>query len=148
MTSSFINQGTAASGPFEVGVYFSTDQTINAEDVFAGLVCSVADLAAGATRTCNGSVNIPGVVPGNYYVGLLVDRQNQVIESAENDNGLSAGHLTTVEPNPYDPIVNGSFETGDLTGWTVKELTPASNPSLPLRVDGAGVEYPAPTLIT
>ena len=100
----------------------------------------------GRRRTCNGSAQFPPPpCPGNYYVGLLVDRQNQLIESVENDNGVAAANQTTVERNPLDPIVNGSFETGDLTGWTVKELTPASNPSLPLSVRGAGVEYPAPT---
>lgn len=32
-------------------------------------------------------------------------------------------------------ITNGSFETGDFTGWTVKDLTP---PFYPIRVEGAG----------
>lgn len=147
ITSSFRNQGSAASGPFEVGVYFSADQTINSDDVFTGFSCSVSGLLPGAAGTCEGLVDVPDIVPGNYYVGLLADYQNQVVESIESNNGIRAGNLTTVAPNPLDPIVNGSFETGDLTGWTVKELTAASNPSLPLSVRGAGVEYPAPTFI-
>jgi VCBS repeat-containing protein len=80
-------------------------------------------------------------------VGLVVDSQNQVLENTESDNGIATTTVTTVFRNPLDPIVNGSFETGDLTGWTVKELTPASNPSLPLSVRGAGVEYPAATFL-
>ena len=144
VNSSFRNQGTVAAGAFEVGVYFSIDQTITPSDIFSGFTCSVPGLAPGAVATCSGSVPVPSVVPGNYYVGLFVDRQNQVIENSESDNGITAANVTSIAQNPFDPIVNGSFETGDLTGWTVKELTPASNPSLPLSVHRAGVEYPAP----
>jgi hypothetical protein len=146
VTSTFSNQGTAAAGSFQAGVYFSTDQTINQSDLFSGFTCAVPGLASGATAQCNGSAPVPsGAAPGNYYVGLVVDRQNQVVENSESDNGVAAANATTVLPNPLDPIVNGGFETGDLSGWTVKELTPASNPNLPLSVRTAGVEYPAPT---
>ncbi len=143
VSSSFRNQGSVAAGAFDVGVYFSIDQTITPSDIFSGFACAVPSLASGAVATCNGSVPVPSLVPGNYYVGLFVDRQNQVIENSESDNGMAAANATSIAPNPFDPIVNGSFETGDLTGWTVKELTPASNPSLPLSARPAGVEYPA-----
>src|SRR5688572_17865312 len=146
VTSTFANQGSAAAGAFQAGIYFSTDQTINQSDIFSGFACAVPGLAAGAVAQCNGSVPVPsGAAPGNYYVGLVVDRQNQVVENSESDNGIAAANVTTVLPNPLDPIVNGGFETGNLSGWTVKELTPKSNPNLPLSVHPAGVEYPAPT---
>src|SRR5687768_3610416 len=124
VSSTFSNEGTAAAGAFDVGVYFSTDQTVNAGDIFSGFSCSVPALAAGAVAECNGSAPVPAAVaPGSYYVGLVVDRQHEIIESSETDNGVAAANSTTVRRNPLDPIVNGSFETGDLTGWTVKELT-------------------------
>ena len=145
VTSSFTNNGSAASTAFSVGVYFSADQTITSEDVFAGFACTVSSLAPGEVGTCNGLATVPNLLPGDYYAGLLVDFQNHIVESIETNNGVSTGHLTSVAPNPLDPIVNGSFETGDLAGWTVKELTQASNPNLPISVRGAGVEYPAPT---
>jgi hypothetical protein len=139
VTSSFRNQGTVTSGPFEAAAcYFSIDAAIDTSDKFTGFTCSVPGLPAGGTGTCNGLVNVPNVVPGNYYVGLLVDRTNQVGENLETNNSIAAGNLTAVQANPLNPIVNGSFETGDLTGWTVKELTPASNPNLPLSVHWRG----------
>jgi hypothetical protein len=148
ISSSFQNQGSIAAGSFEAGIYFSTDQIIDAADIFSGFSCTVPGLAAGAVAQCNGSAPIPSaVIPGTYYVGLVVDRQNQVIEYAEGDNGIAATNSTMVFRNPLDPIVNGSFETGDLSGWTVKELAPKSNPSLPVSVHGAGVEYPASTFL-
>lgn len=144
VSSVFTNQGSVAAGAFEAGVYFSADATVTPSDIFSGFTCAVPGLAPGASGSCDGPVPIPAmVVPGNYYIGLLVDRQNQISENAESDNGVAAANPTTILRNPLDPIVNGSFETGDLTGWMVKELTPKSNPSLPLSVHGAGVEYPA-----
>ncbi len=147
ITSTFKNNGSAATTAFSVGVYFSTDQTITTDDVFAGLACTVSSLSPGATGTCNGSATVPSLPPGDYYVGLLVDTENHIHESIETNNGISSGHATNVQPSPLNPIVNGSFETGDLTGWTVKELTPKSNPSLPLGVRGAGLEYPQPQFL-
>ena len=77
VSSTFTNQGTVAAGAFEAGVYFSADQTIDASDIFSGF-CAVPALAAGGVAACNGSFAVPAaVVPGNYYVGLLVDRQNR-----------------------------------------------------------------------
>lgn len=146
VTSSIRNQGSSPTGPFDVGIYFSTDPTINSDDVFSGLSCSVSNLLPGATTSCNGLADAPAVA-GDYYVGVLADIENQIVESVENNNGVAAANVTAVVLSPLDPIVNGSFETGDLTGWSVKELTAASNPSLPISVRGGGVEYPAPTFI-
>jgi hypothetical protein len=86
---------------------------------------------------------VPSIPPGNYFVGIIVDTENAVGETAESNNGIAAPVPITLESNPLNPVVNGSFETGDFTGWSIKELQPASNPSLPLTVDVAGVQYPA-----
>src|SRR5687768_7037445 len=48
VTSTFSNQGTAAASAFQAGVYFSTDQTINQNDIFSGFTCAVPNLASGA----------------------------------------------------------------------------------------------------
>lgn len=149
VTSSLSNVGTATTGQFEAGIYFSTDTTINAADVFTGFTCDFpAGLAGGAGASCDGTVNVPSLVAGTYYVGLLVDRSNDVGESDESNNGVASVTTIDVQPNPLDPLANGSFETGDLSGWTVKELDQtSSNPFLKLTVDGAGVAYPAETFI-
>jgi hypothetical protein len=148
VTSSFTNQGSAATGPFEAGIYFSTDATITQADVFSGFTCAVPALGAGASGNCDGMANVPSLSLGDYYVGLLVDRQNDVGESNESNNGIASVTTFSIISNPLDPIVNGSFETGDLSGWTVKELDEtSSNPYLQLGVHPAGVEYPADTFV-
>ena len=143
VTSSVRNQGSSATGPFE-SAFISPLINDQCERHPTGFSCPVPDLSPGATDSCNGLADVP-VLAGNYYLGVLADFQNQVVESVEINNGLAAANVTNVLPDPNPVIVNGSFETGDLTGWTVKELTPTSNPSLPISVHGAGVEYPAPT---
>ncbi len=99
VTASVRNQGSSATGPFEVGVYFSTDQTINANDIPTGFSCPVPDLSPGATVSCNGLADVP-VLAGNYYVGVLADFENQVVESVEINNGLAAANVTNVLPDP------------------------------------------------
>ncbi len=149
VASSLSNIGSATTGPFEAGIYFSTDTTINSADVFTGFTCGFpGGLASGASTSCDGSVSVPSLMPGTYYVGLLVDRNNDVGESDESNNGVASLTTINVMSNPLDPLVNGSFETGDLSGWTVKELDQtSSNPFLKLTVDGAGVAYPAETFV-
>ena len=89
VTSNFANT-MATSGPFEVGFYFSTDSVIDAGDHYAGLSCLVPPLGPGDVAVCNGMANVPNLVPGPYFVGVLVDRLNAVGETNEFNNGFSA----------------------------------------------------------
>ncbi len=99
----------------------------------------------GDSGSCDGFVNVPELLPGTYYVGLLVDLDNDIGESDESNNGAAAVATINISADPLNPIINGSFETGDFSGWTLTEIDPASTPSLPLSVAGAGVEFPADT---
>ena len=146
VTSDFSNQGSVNAGPFEVGFYFSPDSNVTVEDVASGSTCSFMALASTASNTCNGPIDVPPLTPGVYYVGAIADHLNQVGETDESNNSLASTPVT-ISADPLNPIVNGSFETGDFTGWTIKEIDPASNPNLPLTVDGAGVEYPLDTFV-
>ncbi len=144
VTSSFTNLGTAAAGSFEVGIYFSADAIINTDDAFSGFTCSIGSLADGASDSCDGTASVPAVAPGTYFVGALTDIQNVIPEVDELNNAPVAPPQVIVSSDPLNPIVNGSFETGDFSGWNIKELSRQSNPQLPLTVDTAGVDYPAP----
>ncbi|MDA1315134.1 MAG: hypothetical protein O2968_17520 [Acidobacteria bacterium] len=141
VTSDFTNQGSVDAAAFEVGFYFSPDPIITIDDVASVTKCNIAGLLTGAGGTCNGPVDVPSLVPGIYYVGAIADQLNAIGETDESNNSLASA-LITISPDPLNPIVNGSFETGDFTGWTIKELNSASTPNLPLTVDTAGVQYP------
>ena len=145
VTSSFTNSGTSAAGPFEVGFYFSQDAVINTDDAFSGFTCSVAGLGVGVSDTCDGTIEVPAIAPGTYYVGALADIDNAIPEPDESNNALGAPPMVEVSSDIANPLVNGSFEDngGSFHGWNIKELSRASNPQLPLTVAGAGVAYPA-----
>lgn len=145
VTSSFTNSGTAPAGPFEVGFYFSQDAVINTDDAFSGFTCPVAGLGVGASDTCDGTIEVPAVAPGMYYVGALADVGNVIPEPDESNNALGAAPMVDVSSDIANPLVNGSFEDngGSFHGWNIKELSQASNPQQILTVAGAGVAYPA-----
>ena len=146
VTSSFTNQGSAASEPFEVGFYFSGDATIDTDDAFTGFTCTIGGLGVGASDSCDGTVPVPAVAPGTYFVGALADIHNVVHENNELNNAFAAPPQVVVSSDTLNPIVNPSFEDngGSFHGWNIKELSRASNPQLPLTVVGPGYEYPAP----
>ena len=149
VTSSFTNQGSAASEPFEVGFYFSGDATIDTDDAFTGFTCAIGGLGDGASDSCDGTVPVPAVAPGTYFVGALADIHNVVHENDELNNAFAAPPQVVVSSDPLNPIVNPSFEDngGSFDGWNIKELSRASNPQLPLTVVGPGYEYPASLFI-
>jgi plastocyanin len=84
------NQGDAASGGFSNGFYLSTNATITANDTYL-TGNSNASLAAGEQHNWGGpTVTIPiSTPPGDYYVGILVDRTDAVSESVESNNFVS-----------------------------------------------------------
>ena len=146
-TSSFTNQGSAAAGPFEAGIYFSADATIDTDDAFTGFTCAIGGLGVEASDSCDGNVPVPAVAPGTYFVGALADIYNVIPEDDESNNAFATPPQVVVSSNPLNPIVNPSFEDngGSFHGWNIKELSRASNPQLPLTVVGPGYEYPAST---
>jgi subtilase family serine protease len=82
------NDGTDTSANSVVGYYLSTDASITTSDYLIG-TDNVGALAVGNTSTESITIDISsfGNIPtGNYYIGLLIDHQNTVSETNENDN--------------------------------------------------------------
>lgn len=88
---SVTNVGPLAAGSFWVGLYLSVDASITGTDVYLGDTL-VAGLAPGAR--CDWAAPSPtiplGTVPGDYYIGILVDRLEGITELSESNNALSA----------------------------------------------------------
>ena len=84
------NQGSVESGYFSNGFYLSTDATITTADTYLDGNANTS-LAAGAQFAWGGpTLTIPAATaPGNYYVGILVDRTNISAESNETNNYVS-----------------------------------------------------------
>lgn len=97
------NTGAADASASDVGLYLSTDSTITTSDM--QLVDSgVPALAAGAF--VDGTMLLPTfMAPGTYYLGMIVDSQNAIAESGENNNITSTG-----------PLILGDFNANTVNG--------------------------------
>ncbi len=82
-----VNDGTIASGPFRVGIYFSHDDNVTTEDELMHSI-DVPSLAPGECY-CESFLNlfIPWhIPPGVWWIGLIADDTDQVVESNEDNN--------------------------------------------------------------
>ncbi len=96
--STFQNIGSTASGDFNIGFYLSTNNYVSTFDTLLGTNVN-AHVSAGGTVTFTRTLHIPaGTAPGVYYLGLLLDKDNEVDEwnnSAAN-NGLAQPRTITI----------------------------------------------------
>lgn len=80
------NTGLTRSGQFRVGIYVSGDPVISTADVHIAS-CTSNGLAPRAVFDCAGTIPVPVALPaGTYYLGAVVDDQNQVAEVNEDNN--------------------------------------------------------------
>jgi hypothetical protein len=81
------NIGTAASPTVRVDHFLSTDPIFTSADVYLGGYNQSGLNPSEVMNTSRSSVNIPAHVrPGNYYLGMVIDRTNVVKELNENNN--------------------------------------------------------------
>ena len=101
--AAIFNEGDMESGPFTVRFFASDDIEITPSDYVVGEV-RPASMAASAwdTATWSGAFP-PGIPGGTYYVGVIVDADNEVDETDEQDN---SGHIGGGSPWPL--TVQGS----------------------------------------
>lgn len=110
------NDGNASAGAFRIGFYLSTDSTITTEDF---LIKGFATDSLGVGKVFSVSkekVNLDtlaNLAPGMYYVGVILDDQAQVDESAEDDNAIRF-NKTFFYPGStpnlvLDPVLLGSY---------------------------------------
>ena len=109
------NQGSSDAGPFRVGYYFSTDSTITTGDTYSGSACVLGGLAVGISLICTGPIGVPtSLVPGTYYLGAIVDDQNQIAEGNEGNNAHTAdsGPITITRAVADIDILPPSWDYG------------------------------------
>ena len=116
------NQGQGGgSGSFTVGYYLSADQLITTTDLKIGSR-SIGTLVAGASNSTSTNLIVPAtVVPGNYYLGAIVDYSNLRTESNEMNNVLTGNMITILSgadlimTSLSGPITGTSGATATLT---------------------------------
>lgn len=85
------NSGVISSGAFQIGYYLSLDQSFTNTDIKIG-TSSVGSLNASSNTSVSKQIAVnsisPAVPPGNYYIGYIIDWNQQISESDETDNAF------------------------------------------------------------
>jgi len=133
------NQGGVPSGNFSNGFYLSTDAVITTSDVLLSGNSNYS-LAPGESFVWGGpTLTIPAsTAPGSYYIGILVDRANQVSESNESNNAVSRAITVTSSSATLTVTVDG---VGSVSSSGV---TPAIN----CYAETCSATYPIGTTVT
>ncbi|MEO1256991.1 MAG: CARDB domain-containing protein, partial [Bacteroidota bacterium] len=82
------NNGDSEAGASRIGFYLSTDANITTGDIFLGSK-SIGSIDPGETITpsaFNKDISSLNLADGTYHAGFILDYNNQVAESNENDN--------------------------------------------------------------
>jgi Concanavalin A-like lectin/glucanases superfamily/CARDB len=111
------NQGRLYAGTEFDGFYLSTDSTITAaDDRLTGV--TTLTIQPGDSFTWGApTLTIPDtLVPGDYYIGVLVDETDTVVESDEGNNFIS-GRLTVVAPLLRYPFDGDAANAAALPGY-------------------------------
>ncbi len=104
------NQGTAKSGAFSVEWRLSTNTTISTADTLLKTL-GKPGVSAGSSTSALTSFTLPASTkPGTYYLGLWVDRNNQVAELNEANNRATYKITVTAPANKPD-LVPLSFKS-------------------------------------
>jgi subtilase family serine protease len=89
VTDTTRNQGASVSTS-ETGLYFSTNASFDASDVFLGSR-PVPALGTSATHSATTQLTVPaGILPGTYYIVAVADWRSALTESTENNNTRSS----------------------------------------------------------
>jgi Bacterial pre-peptidase C-terminal domain/Bacterial Ig-like domain len=135
------NSGAPLVGDWIDAVYLSPDPFWNITDMLLGTVQHSGGLASNEVYSASLDFNVPGALPGDYYVLVRTDLGNQTRETVEDNNIVSFG------PIPVDVRQlesGGSFTDTLSTGNRLQyfAITVPGGESLRLTLDGqSGVNH-------
>jgi V8-like Glu-specific endopeptidase len=100
------NIGTASSGSLTVAYYASVDPFINAKEDFLIGTTDIISLPPFVWRDSDWSGIFPEAIPaGEYYIGWIIDSENQVMEFDELNNSAFITSKKLLVKDPYIEIV-------------------------------------------
>jgi subtilase family serine protease len=117
VTRDLVNNGPSDSGFFAVKVYLSTDNIIDSSDAMINS-STVTNIAGLSNDSGDIAVTIPAATAvGNYFLGVIVDTENDVAEINETNNTSTAlPFLVGQRPDPAaDSVTVQTSQPGQLT---------------------------------
>jgi subtilase family serine protease len=151
LTFSIDNIRSPAAGTFAVSFVLSANGVVgDGDDIALPLVSggTVAGIAGNDSVTNQmATVTIPNtVVAGSYFLGMIVDSGNTVVEQNEDNNTLVSAALLTVQPivdlvvtdvsgAPLGAVVGGSFNVSNTVQANLNDAQTAFNVGIYLSTD-------------
>ena len=123
------NQGTLSADTYYYGIYLSPNSTISDDDTYLAGGSTPGLEAGGIYTRGQKTVTIPQDTPeGTYYIGVLLDRDDDITELDESNNYVSqqitvASFVDLVITTGSPTVTPSTVYAGDdvtLSGWTVK----------------------------
>ncbi len=138
-----VNQGNAAvSTPFLVDIYASPTPAVSQDSVVIGQVTVPAGLQPGAKSNFTQQVTLP-VTPlndlgssGAFYVGMVIDPQNTVAESNEQNNSDTGAGVDYMLESP--PVVQPASLVGTGLGLSSNQMNWGGNFQLTQQITNTG----------
>ncbi|MEM6801207.1 MAG: CARDB domain-containing protein, partial [Bacteroidota bacterium] len=113
------NIGTIQAGASKVGFYLSPDQSILRSDLLLGKK-GVGSINPGESRTISFETSLSGYPEGEYYLGMIVDVDGEVIESSGEDNFcFFSNRKVNIFPPPQLPEGKANLVCGDLGSLSI-----------------------------
>ena len=116
-----LNQGGSTAGPSYQGIMLSSNINITASDQELASEYTGSLDPDDDTNETNYGVDIPTGISGRWYIGILVDKNNDV-EEGDNENNNNTAYVPIDIPAPPDPpdlelqtldATNGTYHPGD-----------------------------------
>lgn len=87
ISNTVINSGSATSGSFDIKYYLSTNSDLSTLDYLIN-TDNVNSLVANSTKSFNNTIDLcsKSIPNGTYYLGYIIDKDNSVTETNENNN--------------------------------------------------------------
>jgi subtilase family serine protease len=95
-----LNNGNGSAGASTAGIYLSSDSTITTGDQLLASK-STSSLVSNSSVSDSQTAILP-TTPGTYYLGVITDINNAVVEGNENNNASNAVQIT-VNPSTVTP---------------------------------------------
>ena len=116
------NQGSASAGPFRISLYLSPDAQITEQDREIGYG-EVADLGVGMLRDGTAVATVPAdLIPGTYYLGVMVDSGKVISEESEANNILFANNMVKVSAGAQ-PVVTQTQKPPELPDLSIPDVS-------------------------
>jgi subtilase family serine protease len=117
VTYDISNIGSGSAVNTTAGIYLSTNNFISTSDTLLATQLSSISNSPGSVDPETQAVTLPGnLAPGNYWIGVVADYNNQETGESNESNNNSSGIMITIPQPQQDPdLIASNVAVSDIT---------------------------------